>query len=299
MDDTKYKAFLMAAEKGSMTAAADALGYTQSGITRMISSLEEELGFSLLIRQKSGVILSENGLLLLPKIRDIVHANKVVEEMSADILGSVKGTITIGCYYSISAMWMPRFLKAFVVRYPQVKINISEGGNLEMAEWLHEKSVDLGLCAKPRGDIDCDWIPLYKDRIVVWLPADYPEAGRRTFPVKELENYPFIHTSPNHDTDQDRLIREEKLNMDVRFSTKDGFTTFNMVEAGLGISFNQQLIAGRWKGNVAQLPLSPPKYVELGIAVPSLKDMSPTAERFIACVKETMGQLTGSGNSDS
>ena len=55
METIKGKALLMAADLGSMTAAAEALGYTQSGITRMISSLEEEIGFPLLSRGKAGV----------------------------------------------------------------------------------------------------------------------------------------------------------------------------------------------------------------------------------------------------
>lgn len=54
---------------------------------------------------------------------------------------------------------------------------------------------------------------------------------------------PFIHTSPDHDTDQDRLLAALWLHPQTRFTTRDGFTTYNMVAAGLGISFNQRLIA--------------------------------------------------------
>ena len=63
-----------------------------------------------------------------------------------------------------------------------------------------------------------------------------------------------------------------------------------MVEAGLGISFNQRLISKRWKGEVAELPFSPPQYVTLGISLPSLRDASPAAKRLIDCVSETMGE---------
>ena len=64
----------------------------------------------------------------------------------------------------------------------------------------------------------------------------------------------------------------------------DGFTTYNMVSAGLGISFNQRLIAQKWNHDaVAQIPFSPPQFVELGIAVPSMKDASPAAKKLIEC----------------
>ncbi len=76
MDSLKCRAFLAVAELGSMSAAADTLGYTQSGITRMIHSLEEELGFPLFIREKSGVVLTGNGKEMLPAIHDIVRADE-------------------------------------------------------------------------------------------------------------------------------------------------------------------------------------------------------------------------------
>ena len=69
MDAVKCEAFLTAVDRGSFTAAAETLGYTQSGITRMINALESELGFPLFVRQKKGVVLTENGKTMLPAIR--------------------------------------------------------------------------------------------------------------------------------------------------------------------------------------------------------------------------------------
>ena len=56
MEAVKCEAFLAAAELGSLTATAELLGYTQSGVTRMIGTLEEELGFPLFLRSKKGAV---------------------------------------------------------------------------------------------------------------------------------------------------------------------------------------------------------------------------------------------------
>ena len=85
MDTVKCEAFLTAVDRGSFTAAAETLGYTQSGITRMIGALETELGFPLFVRQKKGVVLTENGKAMLPAIRDLVRSNRRAEEMGLDI----------------------------------------------------------------------------------------------------------------------------------------------------------------------------------------------------------------------
>ena len=79
MEAVKCEAFLAAAEQGSLTAAAGLLGYTQSGVTRMIGTLEEELGFPLFLRSKKGVQLTENGKLMLPLLREIVRAHRNAE----------------------------------------------------------------------------------------------------------------------------------------------------------------------------------------------------------------------------
>ena len=287
MEAVKCEAFLAAAEQGSLTAAAELLGYTQSGITRMIGTLEEELGFPLFLRSKKGVQLTENGKLMLPLLREIVRAHRNAEQFGAEIGGVVRGALTIGCYYSISALWMPKILTAFRARYPGVTMRMQEGGNLEMARWLSERSVDCCFGAKPNTDV-YDWLPVFRDELVAWLPRGHELAKADSFPLMRLQDEPFIHTSPNHDTDQDRLLAAYDLHPDTCFTTRDGFTTYNMVEAGLGISFNQRLISRKWSGTVAEVPFDPPQFVTLGISVPSLREASPAAKKFIACAVETV-----------
>lgn len=296
MDLVKCEAFLSAVDCGSFTAAAESLGYTQSGITRMINSLEAEVGFPLFIRSKKGVVLTENGQMLLPAFRDIAHAHKNAEQLSADIRGFVKGSLSIGSYFSISSIWMPDILSRFMTLYPGIKVNLREGGNLEMSRWLNESSVDCCFCAEPSGDTNCDWLPLFRDELVVWLPKAHPKAGAEKFVLSELENEPFIMTSPSHDTDQDRLLEEANLHPDICLSTKDGYSTYNMVAAGLGISFNQRLISSKWDASVVELPFEPPKYVSLGIAVPVVRESSPATKKFIECAKEIITLFQKSNN---
>ena len=292
MEAVKCEAVLLAAELGSLTAAAQRLGYTQSGITRMLNSLEEELGFTLFIRGKKGVRLTENGKAMQADFREIVRAQHNAEQHSAEICGIVTGSLTIGCYYSIAAMWMPAVLQDFRSKYPGIHIKMQEGGNLEMTKWLREKSVDCCFCAK-QSDTDCDWVPLYDDELVVWLPKNHALADAKNFPVKMLETEPFIHTSPGHDTDQDRLLTRLQLKPHTCFTTQDGFTTYNMVEAGAGISFNQRLISQKWNQNVAEIPFDPPQYVSLGIAMPLQEEASPAAKKLIECAKQRIKTLTG------
>lgn len=281
MDRIKCEAFLAAAEGGSLTHAANLLGYTQPGITRMINSLEEELGFPLLMRTKRGVTLTPNGKQMLPLLREIVRSHRMAEETSASITGVLSGILTIGCYYSVSSMLLPDILKAFLSDYPQVRIILREGTNTELARMIAERSVDLCFAAKPSDGTVCDWIPVMDDELTVWLPDEHPDAGLERFPVDRLADYPFIITQPENDTDIDRVLAEAGIQADIHFATKDAYSTYKMVEAGLGISLNQRLIARDWHGHVTAIPFDPPQYVHIGIAVPSMREASPAAKKFI------------------
>lgn len=75
MDITKYEVLLRAVDCGSLTRAAEEMGYTQSGISHMMKSLESEVGFPVLVRSRSGVSLTKGGETILPYIRTIVNAN--------------------------------------------------------------------------------------------------------------------------------------------------------------------------------------------------------------------------------
>lgn len=76
MDSIKCQALLLAIQYGSLTAAGKELGYTQSGMTRMIRSLEKEIGFPLLVRNKQGVRPSANGQQMVPAFQEVVRASQ-------------------------------------------------------------------------------------------------------------------------------------------------------------------------------------------------------------------------------
>ena len=82
MDSKKVHALLLAIERGSLTSAAAELGYTQSGLTHMMNSLEQELGLNLLVRSKNGVRLSPAGLALKSKMRAFLDAYAVESNIS-------------------------------------------------------------------------------------------------------------------------------------------------------------------------------------------------------------------------
>lgn len=191
---------------GSLTAAGKELGYTQSGMTRMIRSLEKEIGFPLLVRNKQGVRPSANGQQMVPVFQEVVRASQKAADLGAAIQGVLAGVLNIGSYYSVAAAWLPAILRHFQTQYPKVEVHLLEGTNQELAQWINEKAVDCCLAAKPGGDVAYDWIPLKDDELVVWLPPDHPWTAEKEIPVEWLNGAPFVIPLPDHDTDIDRFL---------------------------------------------------------------------------------------------
>lgn len=185
-------------------------------------------------------------------------------------------------------MLLPDVIRDFRSEYPGIRIQLREGGNNDFARWLTSKSIDCCFAIEPKSDIKFDWIPIREEELMMWLPQDHPYAGRDSYPVEKLEIEQFIAIKPGSDTELDRMLEKEKLAPQVAFSTADAYTAYRMVEAGLGVSFNNKLFTDSWSGNVVSLPFDPPQKITLGIAVPSLKECSPAARRFIDTVQKSL-----------
>ncbi|MDL2234838.1 LysR family transcriptional regulator, partial [Christensenellaceae bacterium OttesenSCG-928-L17] len=129
MDTKKYEVLLCAADEGSFLRAGERLGYTQSGITQMMNSLEREIGFPLLLRGNKGVMLSEDGKRLAPLMREMVQMQARMEQECAQVRGVETGNVRIGSFSSMSMNLMPEIISLFQKEHPNVSVELQETGN--------------------------------------------------------------------------------------------------------------------------------------------------------------------------
>ena len=144
-DSTKYLAFLAAAEGGSLSAAGQELGYTPSGVIRLVNSLESELGLTLLKRSARGVRPTSEGQRLLPLARQIVSAHARAAQLAGRLKGVDEGKLTVGTKHSMAAIWLPHIAVAFRKKHPNVDMRVEEGGTSQILNLLEEGRVDCAL----------------------------------------------------------------------------------------------------------------------------------------------------------
>ena len=95
MDSRKLEILMTAVDLGSLSRAAEVVGYTQSGLTHLVDSLEREIGMTLVQRDHSGIALTEEGKALMPAIREFLRANARLENQISAITEKSAQTIRV------------------------------------------------------------------------------------------------------------------------------------------------------------------------------------------------------------
>lgn len=279
--------FLTSIDSGSFTKAGEILGYTQSNLTQMMKSFEEELGIPLLIKTKKGVEPTGEAKLLIPAMRAMVAQEERFLQEADEIRGIRKGSIRIGSYVSTSAIWLPDVLGYYQKNYPEVEFNIIESGQEEMLNGLISGNLDMALMSEPDKN-EVDFIPVLEDPMVVVFPPDHPFADLDYVPLKQLQDYPLIMPYREYDTDANKVIRNAGLESSVRYRSKDDFAVLSMVQHGIGISILPELTIERFPGIFDYRMLDPESYRSLGIGVRSIKEAGPLTRSVINYIKDNV-----------
>ena len=288
MDTEKCAALLCVIESGSITAAADKLGYTVSGVSRMMSAMEAESGFPLLVRSKSGVVPTEDCLRLLPTIKELARLGGLYGERSSAVRGLETGVIRVGSVYSAYYDWLAQTIARFSSLHPGIEIRFLQGNSSEFYSSLAGHEVDFCIVSRREGDFD--FFPLRNDPLVAWVPRDHPRVKDGFYPLEDFETEPYIETYPGQETDNERAFRENGLSPRGQFLSVDIQATRAMVAAGLGVSLCNAILAhGLDLKDIAELETQPRCEVEIGIAAPRKADRSPAAEAFLRFSLNTLG----------
>ncbi len=290
MNTLKLKVLFKAIELGSLTKAGDALGYSQSAITQMMKSLEEDVGFSLLSKSNRGVELTAEGRSLLPMMRRIIDDEEALFEEAAEIGGLHKGTLWVGSFVSTSVHWLPMVLKQFQDNYPMVKINIEESGQDDLVSKLLDRSIDVALLSDP-GRKAVDFIPIYRDPIVVAYSDKYDLSSYDTVSMENIKDFPFLITDHSYDRDVANLINQSGYSPELRYTSKDDYAVLSMVRYGLGVTIIPKLVVDGFDRDFKYRPYDPPYYRTLGIGVRAENDASPLVKFFIEYIKKTIPPL--------
>ena len=286
MDSKKLRLLLKAAEAGSMMKIAEEEGYTPSGLTHMMTALEQELGIKLLRRSNQGVELTYEGEELLPLFRRYISAEDKIRSEIARINTQYDSVIRIGAYPSIARHWLPEIMREYQKDHPGVTFDLATFIRPAAYAALDAGRRDI-IFAGDEKDSDFPFTLLKEDVYYALIPPSLVENfPGNTFAIKDLEKFPFIMPSYNSDTAIKQMLDNHNVAPKSLAVVADYQVIINMVSNDFGISVLPDLILAGNRGGVHAIPLSPRSYRRLGIATRPVKELSPMKKEFVQFVKE-------------
>ncbi|GEN32137.1 DNA-binding transcriptional LysR family regulator [Cerasibacillus quisquiliarum] len=284
MSLVKFAIFHKVVELGSLTKAGEELNLSQSAVSHAIASLEDNWGFSILHRGRSGITLTSNGERVLQYIKEILQSYEEMEQEIADMNGLEIGTVRIGTFSSVSVQWLPEILKQFSRYHPTIEIELFEGDYAEIEEWIFKGEVDFGFVSIPTS-YHFEVIPLKKDRMLCIFPEDHPLAHKKEVSFSEIAEEPLIRAKKGSDNDLKRILKENNVVPNVKFELEDDQAIFSMVQHGMGISILPEMALYRLPKNIRVLNLEKESYRTIGIAAKSFNNLAPATKKFIEYLK--------------
>ena len=296
MDAKKVQALLAAVDLGSLTSAASELGYTQSGLTHMMNSLEAELGLTLLLRGKSGVRLSPAGQELLPELRSLADAADALDLAAEQLRQRSCSTLRLGAYSSIARHWVPQIMAEYRKVCPDTQVSLIMDGLVELYSAVRDDQLDCIMTSYDESLAQgFGWIPLWEDELVAVLPESFPLEGD-VMPVERFDESQFLMPSQGADTYILPIFAASprKIGPHIITTNLDDESIVSMVEHGLGVSLLSRLVVKGMSYQVKIVPISPKHFRSLGIIVSEKRMHDKNIRRLISCSQSIITAKYGS-----
>jgi DNA-binding transcriptional LysR family regulator len=237
MDTQNLKAFLLVAETGSFSLAAEKLHLTQPAVSKRIALLEEQLGTGLFDRIGRNISLTEAGNALLPHARAVQLELEAARQSVQDLSGAIAGQLRLATSHHIGLHRLPPVLSAFSKAYPAVQIDIDFMDSEQAYELIMQGKVELAIVTlAPVREPSVVTLPVWRDPLDFMVARHHPLAQNSHLDLQALAMHPAILPGLNTYTGQivARLFDRHQLSLQVSMATNYLETIRMMASVGLG-----------------------------------------------------------------
>lgn len=216
--------FLAVVREGNITKAAEILHITQPTLSRQLKELEEELGTNLFIRGKREIKLTDEGLLLDQRAKEIIELADKTERQFMEHKNLIGGVVSIGCVESRATLFLPELLEKFSIKYPQVQYDLYNGYADDIKEKIDKGLIDIGLLLEPVEISKYDFIRLpQKERWGVLMKKSDSLAKKESITLEDISVFPLI-------IPKRAIVQNEIANwFDGDFDKLHIFATYNLL----------------------------------------------------------------------
>lgn len=284
--------------RGSFSAAAEALSYTQSAVSQAIARLEAETGATLVVRDRRGVRATVAGATLVEHAEAIFAQVEAAEADLAAVLGVRGGRLRVASFPSAGATLMPLAVAIFRDAHPGVALTLAEGEPEEIAPRLRAGEFDLALLfefpgVRERPGAGLRTVSLLEDPMHIALPAAHPLAEKPALTLADLRDEDWVQTSATSPCARHvvRSCLAAGFEPNATFESDDYETVQGLVAAGVGVALIPRLALTRVRPGIVVRELSPRSPARRVIAATMAgPGVTPAAKTMIKVLSDIAGQ---------
>ena len=240
LDVRRLRVLREVAARGSFSAAADALAFTQPAVSRQIATLEAEAGARLVERSARGIRLTPAGELLVEHAEAILDRLSTAESQLAELADGARGRLRLAAFPSANATLIPLAIAGFRAQRPGIELRLAEQVTSDALAGLAAGELDLAVVSSA-GPLDAPagvaLEPLMDDPHLVALARDHPLAGHDPLTLADLRDETWIEGRPSECTNA-LLAAAARAGFEPRiaFEAAQWVGKQGLVAAGVGVT---------------------------------------------------------------
>jgi DNA-binding transcriptional LysR family regulator len=289
-------------QRGSFSAAAEALDYTQSAVSQAVARLEAETGAPLLVRDRRGVRATAAGATLLTHAETILAQVQAAEDDVAAVLGVRGGRLRIASFPSAGSTLIPQAVAAFRALHPDVELSLGEGEPEDITPRLKAGEFDLALLFEFPGEAQMfkglATTPLIHDPMWVALPVEHQLARKHNLALIDLREQDWVQTSARSACARHvvSVCREAGFEPRVSFESDDYDTVQGLVAAGVGVALIPRLALSHRQPGLIVRRLDPENPVRrVFAATPKAPGVAPAAREMLQILSRRAREFAALG----
>lgn len=275
MNKSLLQLIVTISETRSFTLASEKMNMTQPAVSRAVTTLERDLGVTLLIRdRRRGVALTPIGERIVRIFREILQGYEKIDQEISSEKGLEIGSVRIGAFPVASSYFVPKLIRYMKQQYPNLEFSIVEGTIAEVQDWLDNRQIDVGLLIPSEETTDS--LPLYREGIYAVMREDHPLTAKDIIHPEDLREEPMLLWKAGYEPPVLNWFESAGVTPQVEYILYNYRTSLQMILAGEGLAVMSELSLLDLPPGIALKRLSPEAYRDIHVAA------SPENERTIA-----------------